>query len=141
MRSILLFLLTPLMLVSEIATGTAAAHETDKEVIRQLIIKESLTNIPGHNLTALTVQLPPGNVSPAHKHDAFVFVHVLAGNVRSQLDNAEAIDYSAGDSWVEPPGSVHTLTQNLSNKEIAKLLVIFVRKDGDKLTTSGPTNQ
>ncbi len=121
--------------------STATAHETNNGVSRQLLFNQPLSNVPDHNFTAITVQLDPGNISPAHTHEAFVFVHVLTGKVRSQLNSAKPIDYVTGDSWIEPPGSVHTLTQNLNDKEIAKLLVIFVSKDGSKLTTSGTISQ
>jgi quercetin dioxygenase-like cupin family protein len=66
-----------------------------------------------------------------------VYVYVLEGDVRSQLGNAKPVEYTAGGSWTEHPGSVHTLTQNLSKTDHAKLLAIFIGKDDAKLTTSG----
>ncbi|MFD2205107.1 cupin domain-containing protein [Kiloniella antarctica] len=141
MRSLLILLTTVLIFMAELAPNTTMAHGNDNKNRRQLLLKETLTNVPGHNLTAITVELAPGNVSPAHEHNGFVFVYVLSGKVRSQLGNAQAVDYVTGDSWVEPPGVVHTLTQNLSDKEVAKLLAVFVHKSGSKLTTSGEIEQ
>ena len=108
---------------------------------RTMLLQEAIGNMPGHELTAITVELVPGNKSPAHSHETFVFVYVLEGNVRSQLGSEEAIDYAAGDSWIEPPGTIHTLTENLSNSKPAKLLAIFVGKKNARLTTSGAINQ
>ena len=106
-----------------------------------MLLQEAIGNMPGHELTAITVELVPGNKSPAHSHETFVFVYVLEGNVRSQLGSEEAIDYAAGDSWIEPPGAIHTLTENLSNSKPAKLLAIFVGKKNAQLTTSGTISQ
>ena len=62
---------------------------------------------------------------------------MLEGTVRSQLDRDKAIDYKAGESWIEPPGALHTLTQNMSKTETLKLLAVFIAKKDAKLTTSG----
>ncbi|WP_120497341.1 cupin domain-containing protein [Kiloniella sp. EL199] len=126
--------------------GAAYAHEVSPQSglaknQRTMLLQEAIGNIPGHELTAITVELVPGNKSPAHSHETFVFVYVLEGNVRSQLGDEEAIDYTAGDSWIEPPGVIHTLTENLSATKTAKLLAIFVGKKGARLTTSGTIRQ
>ena len=115
----------------------AFAQDTHNGVTRHLLAQESLPVIPGQTLTAIAVRLDPGNISGSHKHDAFVFVYLLKGNVRSRLDSETPVDYIAGESWIESPGSVHTLTRNLSETEFAELLVVFVSKNGAKLTTSG----
>jgi len=133
------FLFFCLILLS-VAGPISAASSTEvirNGVARKLIAKEALPNIPGHILTAVTVQLNPGKIAAPHKHDAFVFVYLLEGRVRSQLGGDAPVDYTAGDSWTEPPGSLHTMTQNLSKTEFAKLLAVFVSKKGAKLTTSG----
>jgi len=115
----------------------AVAQEVKNGVARELVSKLALPNLDGHNLTAVTVELDPGISAPAHMHDAFVFVYVLKGKVKSQLGNAVPVEFSAGESWSEAPKSVHTLTQNLSTTDHAKLLVVFIGKEGAKLTTSG----
>ena len=96
-----------------------------------------LPNVPGHNLTAVKIDLAPGVSVPSHQHEAFVFVYVLAGTVRSSLDDEEPVGYSVGESWVEPPGAVHSLTENLSDTEPAQILAVFIAEEGATLTTSG----
>lgn len=113
----------------------AEGHET---ISRALTAQSELPNVPGHALTAVTVTLAPGAAAAPHSHDAFVFVYVLEGAVRSQLDDEDPRDFSSGESWIEPPGVLHTLTQNLSETRPAKLLAVFVAKSGASLTTSGP---
>jgi quercetin dioxygenase-like cupin family protein len=63
---------------------------------------------------------------------------VLSGSVRSQLNDGPAVDYRKGQSWVEPPGTQHSLTANPSETDSASLLAIFVASGGAKLTTIGP---
>jgi len=104
------------------------------------VMRQALPNVPGDSLTAVVVQLAPGAVVPAHHHAGFVFAYVLSGTVRSQLKGGRAIDYGVGQSWMEPPGSEHTLTANLSKTEPASLLAVFVAPTGAKLTTVDPTS-
>ena len=91
-----------------------------------------------YSLTAVVVQLAPGARVPSHHHAGFVFAYVLSGTVRSQLNDGPAVDYRIGQSWVEPPGTHHSLTANPSEIDTASLLAVFVASSGAKLTTIGP---
>lgn len=101
------------------------------------VTQQPLPNMPGSSLTAVVVQLPPGARVPAHHHAGFVFAYVLAGTVRSQLNGGAATDYGVGQSWVEPPGTEHTLTANPSVTDPARLLAVFIAPTGAELTTVG----
>jgi quercetin dioxygenase-like cupin family protein len=72
---------------------------------------------------------------PKHHHAGYVFAYVLSGTVRSQLNGGKIKDYKTGQSWVEPPGTEHTLTENPSATRPASLLAVFVAPDGATLTT------
>lgn len=112
-------------------------YSKEQDVIRQRVSAHALPNVPGHMLTAVTIELGPSVNVPAHRHEAFVLAYVLEGTVLSQLGDAEPVEYRAGESWVEPLGVVHSLTQNSSDTDSAKILAVFVAKDGAELTTSG----
>ncbi len=58
----------------------------------------------------------------------FVYAYVLSGSVRSQLAGGPVQTFRAGQSWFEPPGARHVLTENVSHKTPARLLVVFVNK-------------
>lgn len=88
----------------------------------------------GDVLTAVTVDLAPEASSPAHHHAGFVFAYVLAGTVRSQLNADPPRDYAVGESWIEPPGTVHASMSNPSLTEPARLLAVFVAPKGATLT-------
>jgi quercetin dioxygenase-like cupin family protein len=125
-----LMLFTPFM----IPTSTLAAGP-DRGISLRLIAADELPNAPGRKLTALMVDLAPGAKSPKHHHAGFVFVYVLSGTIRSQLNGGQVKDYAAGQSWVEPPGTEHTLTENPSRSTRASLLAVFVAPKGAQLTT------
>ncbi len=120
---------------------TTRAHDAAPGIVRQLLTSEVLPNVPGHSLTALKLVLPPGAIAAPHRHEAFVFVYLLEGQVRSQLNEEPPMDYVTGESWVEAPNALHTLTQNLSETKAATLLVVFVAQEGATLTTSGAIDQ
>lgn len=121
-----------------IAAG-AVARAVDVQDAREVpAMEQPLPNLPGNSVTAVVVQLAPGARVPSHHHAGFVFAHVLSGTVRSQLNDGPAVDYRMGQSWVEPPGTQHSLTANPIETDSASLLAIFVASSGAKLTTIGP---
>lgn len=110
------------------------ADKPSNRITRQILAKEALSNIPNHNLTAVTVQIEPSVTVHSHAHSGFVFVFVLEGTIVSQLNNSEIIEYKVGESWGESPNTIHSLTQNPSQTVTAKLLAIFVAEKDAKLT-------
>lgn len=97
---------------------------------------ERLGNAPGKSLTAIVVDYAPGGKSGAHRHAGSVFAYVLSGAIRSENSaTGPAKVFKAGESFFEPPGSRHLVSENASAKEPASLLAIFVADDGAQLTT------
>lgn len=99
------------------------------------VASQALPNVPGKTLTAIVVQYPPGGTSPAHRHAGSVLAYVLSGSIRSQnsATGGERV-YRTGETFFEPPGSVHLVSANASPTEPASLLAIFVADDGAVLT-------
>lgn len=135
MKSTICRILVSLSIVSLFTTGAVMAHESGMNVAREILAAEVLENVPGHNLTAVRVNIAAGVVTPSHRHAGFVFIYVLAGTVESQLNNGEIVSYKAGDSWVEPPGTLHSHAKNPSKTDSALILAVFIAKDGAQLTT------
>jgi quercetin dioxygenase-like cupin family protein len=98
------------------------------------IASDALPNLPGQRMTAVLVSYAPGGKSPAHHHAGSVMAYVLEGAIRSQLKGGSVRVYHAGETFFEPPSSVHLLSENASTTEPAKLLAIFVAPEGAKLT-------
>ena len=103
------------------------------------LLEQALPNVEGKTFTSAIVTFPPAARAVPHRHgSAFVYAYVLEGTVRSQLDGEPARTYRQGENWVEPPGAHHVLTENTSQTQPAKLLVIFVSNTGDKLKVDDP---
>jgi quercetin dioxygenase-like cupin family protein len=116
----------------------AVASEHPSETLTPLI-HQALPNIQGKTFTSATVTFPPGARAVPHRHgNAFVYAYVLEGAVRSQLEGEPMRTYHQGENWSEQPGAHHVATENASNTEPAKLLVVFVSTTGDQLKTDDP---
>ena len=114
--------------------GAPAAHAEGDKVTP--VRSEKLPNVPGKSLTAVQVNYAPGGKSASHHHAGSVFAYVLSGSIRSENSaTGPARVYKAGESFFEPPGSEHLVSENASTTEPATLLASFVADDGAQLTT------
>jgi quercetin dioxygenase-like cupin family protein len=96
---------------------------------------ETLPNVSGKSITAIVVSYAGGEKSPAHRHAGSVFAYVLTGSIRSENSaTGPAKIYRAGEFFFEPPGSVHSISENASATEPASLLAIFVADNDANLT-------
>jgi quercetin dioxygenase-like cupin family protein len=130
---------TPLLgcaLAALLGMGATPGLQNDESVRKLSAVK--LPNVPGQTLTAEVVEYPPGGKSSVHHHAGSVFVYILTGRIRSQ-DSATgpAKIYKAGETFFEPPGSDHLVSENASASEPASLLAIFIAEDGAVLTKPG----
>ena len=126
-----------LVLAGALAAGTwfraDSAQLGDEE---KLVQTEKLPNVPGKSITVSVVSYPPGGKSRPHHHGGSVFAYVLSGTVRSEISATGPVKvYKAGESFFEPPGSRHLVSENASAKEPARLLAVHVADDGVQLTT------
>lgn len=120
-------------MIAGFGLGTQADEAQVTPVFSQL-----LPNVPGKALSAVVVNYAPGGKSGAHHHAGSVFAYVLTGAIRSQVSGeAEAKVYRAGESFFEPPGSSHLVSENASSTEPASLIAIFVADPDAKLTLPG----
>ena len=122
--------LTPFQTAGDHERGSAG-HETVT-----LVMQQALANIPGKTLSAAVVTYAPGQASLAHRHAGSVFAYVLSGEIRSQNSATGAARvYKAGESFFEPPGSEHLISENARKTQPASLLAVFDADDGAVLTT------
>jgi len=101
-----------------------------------VLTSQSLADIPGKQLTAILVAYAPGGKSPPHHHSGDVFAFVVSGSIRSENSaTGPAKVYQAGESFFEPAGSKHLVSENASATEPAQLLAVFVADAHAQLTT------
>jgi len=103
-------------------------------VQRELLHQMPLPDSPGRIVTALTIELAPGAVVGAHRHGGFVYVYLLEGRIRSQLEGQDPVEYRSGQSWTEPAEVLHSRTENPSTTEPAKFLAV-IYSDADAVIT------
>jgi quercetin dioxygenase-like cupin family protein len=87
---------------------------------------QKLPNVPGKSITVARVDFPPNGFTPAHTHPGSVTAFVLKGTIRSQLEGFPVETYGVGQTWFEPPGTVHLFAENASATEPASILATFV---------------
>jgi quercetin dioxygenase-like cupin family protein len=115
--------------------GTLVAH--NEETVRKLFVGK-LANVPGQTLTAEVVNYRAGGKSSIHHHAGSVFAYILTGSIRSQNSATGAARvYKAGETFFEPAGSDHLVSENASPSEPASLLAIHIAADGAELTKPG----
>jgi quercetin dioxygenase-like cupin family protein len=112
----------------------AAGGDPGAEV--KMVAAERLPNVPGKTLTAIVVNYAPGGKSGKHRHAGSVLAYVLSSAIQSE-DSATgpARVYRAGETFFEPPGSEHLVSENASATEPASLLAVFIADDGTQLTS------
>jgi quercetin dioxygenase-like cupin family protein len=80
-----MFGILKVLLLFSCAIASASAAEPGR--VTELMTK-ALTNIPGKEVTMITVDYPPGASDPVHRHYASAFVYVLEGSIVMQMKGA-----------------------------------------------------
>jgi len=127
------------LLATTALAASARLHATDETVKPNF--SYALPNVPGKSIVAVEVNYPPGGASAPHHHarSAFIYAYVVSGEIESQVDDAPARVYKAGESFHEVPGAHHRISRNASKTAPAKLLAVFIVDTGDApLTTADP---
>lgn len=102
-----------------------------------LVYDQPLPNVPGKSLKGVLVEYQPGGTSAAHTHppSAFIYATVLEGAIRSQVNGGPFKTYHAGESFSEFPGDRHSVSENASTTEPARLLAVFVVDTNETVLT------
>ena len=118
-----------------LAAGALLSGPTAAEDDVRPVTTEKLPNVPGKSITAIVVHYAPGAKSVKHRHAGSVLAYVLSGEIRSENSATGPIKvYKAGETFFEPPGSAHLVSENASTTAPASLLAIFIADDGAELT-------
>ena len=114
------------------------AEEADKVKVTDLMTKD-LVNVPGKEVTMITVDYAPGGADPVHRHNASAFVYVLEGSIEMQMKGGEKVTLHPGDTFYEDPEGIHLVGKNASDTKPAKFLVVLVKEKGAPILT--PVNE
>jgi len=119
-------------LIATLGVGSGIAADKNSKVT--LVYEHALPNVPGKSIKGVLVEYGPGDVSSAHTHpkSAFIYATVLEGAIRTSVNNGPVVTYRAGQNFSEMPGDRHTVDENASKTEPAKLLAVFVVDTDEK---------
>jgi quercetin dioxygenase-like cupin family protein len=119
-------------LIATVGVGSAIAADKGPKVT--LVFDHALPNVPGKSIKGVLVEYGPGDASPGHTHpkSAFIYATVLEGAIRTSVNDRPAVIYRPGQNFPEMPGDRHTLDENASKTEPAKLLAVFVVDTAEK---------
>jgi quercetin dioxygenase-like cupin family protein len=119
-------------LITTIGVGSGIAADKNPKVT--LVYDHALPNVPGKSMKGVLVEYGPGVASTAHTHpkSASIYATVLEGVIRTSVNNGPVVTYRAGQNFSEMPGDRHTLDENASKTEPAKLLAVFVVDTDEK---------
>ena len=84
--------------------------------------------------TMLEVTYPPGAKSASHQHPGPTFGYVVKGSILWAINGEPAKALTAGQTFFEPLGSVHSTSANASAIEPAVISVVIVGKTGEPLS-------
>ena len=123
-----------------VSNNTYAQHDhdtTDRSVQMQFapVLNAFLSDpdLKKFQLQSSLMTVPPSLVDTvAHRHDADLFGYVIEGSVEVGLDYKEPIIFKAGQMFHEKRNVVHSLLRNPDKNTQAKVLLIFIIKDGRK---------
>jgi quercetin dioxygenase-like cupin family protein len=94
------------------------------------LVSKDLSEVPGRELSMITVEYAPGASDPIHTHDAQAFVYVLEGSVVMQVRGGAPATLTPGQTFYEGPDDVHVVGRNASRTERARVLVFLARTKG-----------
>ena len=108
-----------------------ASSGANRHIAKEIpLMTKLLPDVPGKEGLIETVFLSPGEVVPAHRHNADVFAYVLDGSIITQVKGGKPQTVHTGEVFYESPTDIHVDSRNASKTQPAKLLVFFVKKLG-----------
>ena len=128
------------------APATAAASTASQDAIVKQLMTKDLAGAAGKEVLMVTVEYLAGGASLPHRHNAQVFVYVLEGKVRMQVQGSAAVTLSPGETFYESPDDIHTISANASRTKSARILVFIIKDKGAPVSTgagtgAGPANR
>jgi quercetin dioxygenase-like cupin family protein len=123
------------MVAGAFGLGVVVAQQQMPATKVTSLMRQAIAEFPGHEVTMITLDIPPGVGSPPHRHPGHhTFGYVLEGAYKIKLDNGPETVLTKGQIFYEPPGQLHTVSRNASDVEPAKVLVVMLAETGKPVT-------
>ncbi|MDH3665625.1 MAG: cupin domain-containing protein [Paracoccaceae bacterium] len=109
----------------------AVAHETEPVIIS--LTKTPLADVAGKEANVVRLEVGPGWTIGDHSHPGNIFVYVLEGSLKVEVDGEPAQILKPGDLLHEIPNQ-NMRGSNVSSTHGPKFLVCQIGNVGDPLT-------
>src|SRR5262245_10376051 len=76
----------------------------------EVVASYALPNVAGKRVTIVRVTYGPGGFTRPHRHSGSVTAYITKGEVRSQLGGGPVETFTVGQSFFEPPGTLHLVS-------------------------------
>ena len=122
-------------LAAAFGLGTVVAQQPMPPTKVTPLMKQAIPEYPGHEVTMITLDIPPGGGSGPHRHPGHhTFGYVLDGAYKIKVESGPERVLHKGESFYEAPGQLHAVSQNASTTEPAKVLVLQLVESGKPAT-------
>ena len=121
------------------APAAAAASKASQDAIVKQLMTKDLAAAAGKEVLMVTVEYLAGGASLPHRHNAQVFVYVLEGKVRMQVQGSAAVTLGPGETFYESPDDIHAISANASRTKSARILVFIIKDKGAPVSTGAGT--
>ncbi len=110
------------------AALSPAAAETMTTPVLNTVIK----GMPDTEANIVVFDIDPGWKTEHHIHPGQLFVYILEGGLRLEIDGRDPVEYSAGEAFYEEP-NLGMVGSNVSATERAKFVVFQFGETGQPL--------
>lgn len=91
------------------------------------LVKVTMDDVMGRVVSIRRLERDPGTGSDPHRHPCcHTFGYVLEGTYEFKLNDGPVQLLKPGDTFYEPPNSLHAVSRNPSKTDVVKFLVIQV---------------
>lgn len=91
------------------------------------LVKVTMDDVMGRVVTIRRTERDPASASDPHRHPgSHTFGYVLEGTYEFRLNDGPVQHLKPGETFYEPPNSLHAVSRNPSKTEVVKYLVIQV---------------
>jgi quercetin dioxygenase-like cupin family protein len=116
-----------------LALSSVVAAQQVGEIKRNVLTKQDLGSVPGHEGVVAQVEIAPGAREGRHTHPGEVFAYVEEGALVLNVEGKPTVTVKAGETFFIPAEVVHW-GENMG-KTPCKLLATFVVEKGKPLSS------
>lgn len=113
--------------------GTQSSTAQDPVEVITGLLNMPLSDIAGKDTNVVLFEVSPGWKIANHFHPAHIFIYILEGSIRIEVEGMEVQIISAGEVAYEVP-NLNMVASNVSSTEGAKFIVFTVGNIGDPVT-------